>query len=101
MLFDTTEQILRQIGTQLFTALFAGEIGKLYVASRSMLKADQHATLALKALLTAAQTRHRPRLCASFRPCGLRRRLDRRETLATQNASGFVLSTVQRRFKAS
>ncbi len=38
---DTDEDILLQIGTQLFNALFAGEIGKLYAASRSMLKEDQ------------------------------------------------------------
>ncbi len=32
-IFDTDEEILLQIGTQLFNALFSGEIGKLYAAS--------------------------------------------------------------------
>ena len=40
-IFDTDEEILLQIGTQLFNALFSGAIGKLYASSRSMLKEDQ------------------------------------------------------------
>jgi hypothetical protein len=39
--FDTDEEMLTQIGTQLFSALFSGEIAKLYAASRGMLKADE------------------------------------------------------------
>lgn len=39
--FDTDDEMLRQIGNQLFNALFSGEIGKLYSASRSMLEEDQ------------------------------------------------------------
>jgi len=39
--FDTDEEMLTQIGRQLFAALFSGEIGKLYAASRSMLEDDE------------------------------------------------------------
>jgi hypothetical protein len=38
---DTDESMLLELGTELFNALFADEIGKLYAASRSMLNADQ------------------------------------------------------------
>jgi CHAT domain len=47
-IFDTDEEILRQIGNQLFNALFSGEIGKLYAASRSMLKEDQGIIIRLR-----------------------------------------------------
>jgi hypothetical protein len=47
-IFDTDEEILRQIGNQLFNALFSGEIGKLYAASRSMLTEDQGIVIRLR-----------------------------------------------------
>jgi hypothetical protein len=47
-IFDTDEEILRQIGNQLFNALFSGEIGKSYAASRSMLKEDQGIVIRLR-----------------------------------------------------
>lgn len=47
-IFDTDDESLRQIGNQLFTALFSGEIGKLYAASRSMLKEDQGIVIRLR-----------------------------------------------------
>jgi CHAT domain-containing protein len=39
--FDTDDEMLRQIGNQLFNALFSGNIGKSYAASRSMLEDDE------------------------------------------------------------
>jgi CHAT domain-containing protein len=47
-IFDTDEEILCQIGNQLFNALFSGEIGKLYAASRSMLEEDQGIVIRLR-----------------------------------------------------
>jgi hypothetical protein len=39
--FDTDDEMLRQIGNQLFNALFSGDVGKSYAASRGMLKEDE------------------------------------------------------------
>lgn len=47
-IFDTDEELLLQIGTQLYTALFQQDIGKLYAASRSMLKEDQGIVIRLR-----------------------------------------------------
>ena len=46
--FDTDEELLLQIGTQLFNALFSGDLGKLYAASRSMLKEDEGIVVRLR-----------------------------------------------------
>ena len=47
-IFDTDEELLSQIGNQLFNALFSGDIGKSYAASRSMLKEDQGIVIRLR-----------------------------------------------------
>lgn len=48
--FDTDESALLELGTRLFGALFDREIGKLYAASRSMLKDDQGIVIRLRIL---------------------------------------------------
>jgi CHAT domain len=46
--FDTDQRMIFQIGTDLFNALFAGDIGKLYSASRSMLLENQGIVVRLR-----------------------------------------------------